>query len=236
MSDKFQELSHQDSESLLKVSSPEVARLSRFEQLNHHLEQFDTYMVCRVMVDKLKEESLLNPVIFVVGGLSGTGKTTLARSMANEYGALHVQADAVRKHLSGIPVNERGPADIYTPEISRETYRGMIERVDAVIRAGMPVVMDGTYMAPYQRIGIEKLAIELRTPIEGFWLKTSLGNQEARVVGRVNSVSDAGIDVVKNMYHSHHNIAPHGWRLIDASGTAAQVLQATLKYVTSYLK
>lgn len=236
MSDKFQELSHQDSESLLKVSCPEVARLSRFELLNHHLEQFDTYMVCRVMVDKLKEESLLKPVIFVVGGLSGTGKTTLARSIANDYGALHVQADAIRKHFSGIPVNERGPADIYTPEISRETYHGMIERVEAVIRAGMPVVMDGTYMAPYQRIGIEKLAIELGTPIEGFWLKTSLGNQEARVVGRVNSVSDADIDVVKNMYHSHHNIAPHGWRLIDASGTAAQVLHAAKKYVTSYLK
>jgi len=236
MSNEFQNLSHQDVASLLKASGPQSSNLARFELLNHHLEQCDTYTVCAVMVDKLREESLLKPVIFVVGGLSGTGKSTLARGIANEYGAIHVQADAVRKHLNGIAVSERAPENLYTPAVSRETYKGMIQRVEDIIRAGMPVVMDGTYMAPYQRIGIEKLAIEIGTPIEGFWLKTDLRVQEDRVRQRVNSVSDAGVEVIKSMYQTHHNLPPHGWRLIDASGSAAQVLEASHKYIKDYLK
>jgi predicted kinase len=236
MEDKLSPQNHPDVGSILSTERPKDGIQSKFELLNHHLEQFDSYMVCRVMAEKLKEDSLLNPVIFVVGGLSGTGKSTLARSLADSFGAVHVQADAVRKHLHSVPVNERGSNDLYTPEKSRATYRGMIERVGHLVHTGVPVVLDGTYMAPYQRIGIEKLSVEAQVPIEGLWLKTSLRNQENRVSARVDSVSDAGVEIVRNMYQSHHNLPPYGWRLIDASPTAKEVQQEAEKIVQRYLK
>ena len=234
-----EKLSHQqasDTGSLLNIQRPRDAAISKFELLNHHLEQFDSYMICRVMAEKLKEDSLLNPVVLVVGGLSGTGKSTLARSLADSFGAIHVQADAVRKHMNGVPINEKGSDNIYTPQKSQDTYRGMIERVDYLIRSGVPVVLDGTYMAPYQRIGVERLAREVQVPIEGIWLKTTLKNQENRVSTRVDSVSDAGVNIVRKMYQSHHNLPPYGWRFVDASPSAQEVLQEASKIAQMYLK
>ena len=43
----------------------------------------------------------LRPLVVVVGGVAGTGKTTLARALANAFGAEHLRTDVVRQEIFG---------------------------------------------------------------------------------------------------------------------------------------
>ena len=45
-----------------------------------------------------------------MAGLSGSGKSTTAKLLAQQSGAIYLRSDAVRKHLAGIPLNQKGRA------------------------------------------------------------------------------------------------------------------------------
>lgn len=58
--------------------------------------------------------------LILMCGLSGSGKSTVARQLARRLSAIHIRSDAVRKHLGGIPLQQRGGADLYTPEMHQK--------------------------------------------------------------------------------------------------------------------
>ena len=62
------------------------------------------------------------PRLIAIGGLSGTGKSAVARAIAPSVGAfpgaVHVRSDVERKRLFGVAPRERLPARAYAPEIS----------------------------------------------------------------------------------------------------------------------
>ncbi len=55
----------------------------------------------------------------LMSGLSGSGKSTVARQLAQKTGAIHIRSDAVRKHLAGVSLDERGGDELYTPEMTQ---------------------------------------------------------------------------------------------------------------------
>ncbi|MEQ8957180.1 MAG: AAA family ATPase, partial [Coleofasciculus sp. C2-GNP5-27] len=60
--------------------------------------------------------------VVIMSGLSGSGKSTVARQLAQQLGAIHLRSDAVRKHLAGIPLDHKGTDQLYTPQMSQTTY------------------------------------------------------------------------------------------------------------------
>jgi predicted kinase len=93
------------------------------------------------------------PVLVAVGGLSGTGKTTLARrlavTLAPAAGAVHLRSDVERKIMAGMEdETARLPPEAYTPEASRQVYARLEEHAAAVSRAGWPVVVDAGIGVP----------------------------------------------------------------------------------------
>jgi uncharacterized protein len=83
--------------------------------------------------------------LMLMCGLSGAGKSTTARQLARQTGAIHIRSDAVRKHLGGVPLYERGSADLYTPEMHQKTYDRLLDLGLKLAKQGYTVILDAKY-------------------------------------------------------------------------------------------
>ncbi|MGJ3245615.1 MAG: AAA family ATPase [Elainellaceae cyanobacterium] len=93
--------------------------------------------------------------LIVMSGLSGSGKTTVARHLARQINAVHIRSDAVRKHLGGIPLHQRGSDDLYTPEMTQKTYSRLLSLGTMLASQGYSVILD----AKYDRASLRKQVI-----------------------------------------------------------------------------
>lgn len=102
------------------------------------------------------------PALVVFGGLSGTGKSSLARALRDRTGFRLVSSDVVRKELAGLPATARaaGPYDagIYTPEMNARTYAALLERAASELSGGRGVILDATFSRREGRIHAREIA------------------------------------------------------------------------------
>ncbi|MBC8257470.1 MAG: AAA family ATPase, partial [SAR324 cluster bacterium] len=82
---------------------------------------------------------------WVVSGLSGSGKSTVAAWLAQQLGAVHIRSDALRKQMSGIALDQRGNDLLYSQQNTERTYDRMLELLDDLSAQGLSVVLDATF-------------------------------------------------------------------------------------------
>lgn len=104
---------------------------------------------------------LSTPTVIAVSGLSGTGKTALARALATEFGLRAVSSDAVRAAIFG---SRKRPAqygrDCYGEEAHRGVYRALLERGRQYLQAQGGVVLDATFGRVADRSAAQEMARE----------------------------------------------------------------------------
>jgi hypothetical protein len=161
-----------------------------------------------------------------VGGLSGTGKSTLAEALAPEIGpppgALVIRADLERKVLEGVTWRQQLPKSAYTRDASRRVYDRQREKAAWALGAGLPVVMDAVHSRPDERAALEQVAQEAGAPFLGLWLDAGAEVIRQRVQARRDDPSDADLDVVDKQ--AGYDAGEIGWTRIDASEGADAVL------------
>ncbi len=169
------------------------------------------------------------PVLAAVGGFSGTGKSTFARTIARSLGrspgAVVLRTDEARKRLAGAGPVDRLAREVYTPEFYARVYDTVLETARALLRAGQAVVLDATFTEPALRERAEALARDCGVPFKAAWLEAPVEVLEARVGGRIGDASDATLEVL------HDQIARHGaeavsWPKVDATAPTAVAAQA----------
>jgi aminoglycoside phosphotransferase family enzyme/predicted kinase len=88
--------------------------------------------------------------LVLVGGLPGTGKSTLAGRLADQLGAVLLSSDRLRKELAGLAPQTPAPATygagIYTPEHSRRCYAELLRRARELLARGESVVLDASWI------------------------------------------------------------------------------------------
>ncbi len=175
------------------------------------------------------------PSLIAVGGLSGTGKSTLAAALAPTIapspGALHLRSDLERKSLLGAEETERLPASGYTPEINAQVYDVLLQKARVALAAGHGVIVDAVYLADDERNAIEQVALSLSVPFCGLWLTAPEKVMVQRVAGRSNDASDATPDVVRRQLEWRGCSSAGAWATIDAGGSAEDTLRAARKVV-----
>ncbi len=89
------------------------------------------------------------PFLIVIFGLSGTGKSTLARALSRRLLANYYNSDVVRKRLLEIPPEEHRyepfGQGIYREEITQKTYQAMVQYAVQDLSEGRDVILDATF-------------------------------------------------------------------------------------------
>jgi len=100
--------------------------------------------------------------LVLVGGLPGTGKSTLAAGLGDALHATVLRSDEVRKELAGLAPTTPAPAafgqGIYTEESTARTYATLLDRAAIGLRLGEIVVLDASWMDPDARADARRVA------------------------------------------------------------------------------
>jgi len=166
------------------------------------------------------------PMLIAVGGLSGTGKTVLARALAPDLepppGAVVLRSDVERKALFGTSETEKLPPDAYDPKVTAKVYDLLVDKARRVVAAGHSAVVDAVYADERERAAIRMVAAEAGSRFRGIYLVADLATRLARVGSRVRDASDADQAVARRQ--EDHDLGRLDWMRIDASGTPASTL------------
>ena len=203
-----------------KIEGFEIRTAGSEEEREKH--RFAAIQYLDLAWDLLSVES---PAVIAIGGLSGTGKSTVARLLAHRLGQrrwpLVLRSDIIRKHLSGVkPTTRLGP-DTYSSSRSADVYRHLRKRAETLLRAGRTVIVDATFLDPAERTRIEVLADDLDVPFQGIWLDAPRNILERRIQERHGDASDADVDVLTKQLE--RDLGDMTWTLVDAGKGADQV-------------
>ena len=134
--------------------------------------------------------------LWITCGLSGSGKSTIARRIAAKEEFLIIRSDALRKHLTGMPLYEKGPKHIYTSEISQTTYEKLIELADFLTGFGVSVLLDAKFDRRKWRLKAMKLATEKQLDYKIVYCKADPDELKKRLKERSGDVSDADSSLI----------------------------------------
>jgi uncharacterized protein len=166
--------------------------------------------------------------LVVIGGLSGTGKTSLAASLAPWLGpapgAVHLSTDLQRKKQAGVGELQRLPHSAYAPDARKRVYQMLGENARLVLRAGHVVIIDAVFADPDLRQDVQALAREAGVPFRGIWLHAVPETLLKRVTERSNDASDATPEVVRTQLKGDHGPFTAEWTPVDAGGTLADTV------------
>jgi hypothetical protein len=166
------------------------------------------------------------PRLVAVGGLSGTGKSSVARELApflgGVPGARVVRTDSTRKRLAGVRLSTRLGPDGYTPEMDKRTYQAAFEEARVSLAAGHSVIADAVFARPKERRAIARIADDLGVPFQGLWLEAGPKVMQERVTERRGDVSDATAEVVRTQLE--YDLGQVDWPCLDTTGPEKQTI------------
>jgi predicted kinase len=85
-------------------------------------QQYDDYLDCA-----RRSLSPKRPILILMNGLSGSGKTWIAKRLAPVLSAVHLRSDIERKRLAGLPELAHSDSDLqqglYSREASMRVYQ-----------------------------------------------------------------------------------------------------------------
>src|SRR4029077_2194356 len=101
------------------------------------------------------------PMPVAIGGLSGAGKSVLARAIAPDLlpapGAVLLRSDVERKAQYGVGETERLPPQAYAAEATRKVYATLAAKAQRTIAAGHCAIVDAVFAAPEERAAIAEI-------------------------------------------------------------------------------
>ena len=197
----------------------------RAEELKTARRYFD------LALDLLKSRS---PRLVAIGGLSGTGKSTIAlRLSARLYtapAARILRSDVLRKRLFGAAPEEKLPADAYSGATTEHVYAALEAEAAAALASGCSVVIDAVSAQPAERARFAALGARCGVPFDGFWLEAPAEVLRRRIGARRNDASDADLAVLEKQLG--YDLGPMDWRRVDCSGTPDAVADSAWAALT----
>jgi len=171
------------------------------------------------------------PRLVAIGGLSGSGKSFLAKRVAPfvmpEPGAAVLRSDVKRKVMSGVSETAKLAPASYTQEASARVYTALLDDAKAALKTGHSVIVDAVFAKPEERAAVERIASELKVSFQGIFLRADISTRLQRVEQRKGDASDADAKVA--LAQESYEINARGWASVDSSGEADATLKEALK-------
>jgi predicted kinase len=165
------------------------------------------------------------PRLIAIGGLSGTGKSQLARALGAEFlpepGALWLRSDVERKVLFGVAETDRLPETAYACDVTAKVYATLADKARRALAAGHSVIVDAVFADSGERAAITKVATD--GAFHGLFLTADLATRLARLGRRAGDASDA--DAAVALAQEQYDLGTMDWVKVDASDDAAETLR-----------
>ena len=214
-----------------KVAALEAGTAAQPDSRTAALEQHRCYLQCA--------RELLAPApprLVLMSGLSGSGKTWLARQLAPALGAIHVRSDVERKRLAGLtpatPSRSRVSAGLYSAESSLRVYQHLAYCADAALAGGFSVLVDATFMRRAERERFSELAATRGAALACIRCHAPAALLEARILERASrggDASEADLEVLDwQKAHDEPIAADESLEVIEADTSRTEVAVETL--------
>jgi aminoglycoside phosphotransferase family enzyme/predicted kinase len=172
----------------------------------------------------------ITPRLVAIGGLSGTGKSTLAGAIAPFLGmapgAVILRSDVERKQLAGVPETQRLPAHAYTPQTSAAVYDTLNRKARLALQAGYSVILDAVHARAAERDVVEGIAMQAGVSFAGIWLSAPICVMMNRVAKRSADASDADVAVVRKQLT--YDLGRIAWYRLDAGSLLSDLTDDAL--------
>jgi len=174
------------------------------------------------------------PIVIAIGGLQGTGKSTLARALAPALGpapgALILRSDEIRKRLHGADPETRLGPEAYSKAANARTNLALIDQARLAAASGHAVIVDATFLDVAIRHDLAAVIRQAGVRFLGVWLDAPLSVLEARVRSREGDASDATVAVLQQAAKADPGAGD--WLAVDASD-GARALEAVRRAIRS---
>jgi predicted kinase len=103
------------------------------------------------------------PMLLMIGGMMGTGKSTLTLALQNELGWALYSSDIVRKQLAHVdpelPNADAYGQGLYDPDRTACTYEALLLKAEAALVRGRSVLLDASFARRLYRQQAAQLAV-----------------------------------------------------------------------------
>lgn len=179
--------------------------------------------------------------LVLVGGLPGTGKSTVARGVADHLGGALLSSDEARKALLGLDRGDHAPDSAYTHEMRTAVYTELLDRARALLGHGQPVVVDASFVDPAWRETAAGVATETRSPCVALRCEAPVDVVRERLRQRADRGGDASDDASDADEAVHDRLAREvaPWpdaRSLDTARDAGEVVADAVALVQGLLQ
>jgi uncharacterized protein len=182
-------------------------------------------------------ETLPPALLVITCGLSGSGKSTVAREIRTAIGSEVIVSDIVRKRLAGLDPTQRAldeyRAGLYSAEMSARTYETMLKLARELLMRGKSVVLDAAFLRRSDRRAATRLARQTGAQFACMVTVADEGEIRRRLGARLaggRDASDARWEIYvqqKRRFQRPSEVPEDRLLTIDTSrGTKAQVREA----------
>ncbi|MCG6897729.1 MAG: AAA family ATPase [Thiocapsa sp.] len=146
-----------------------------------------------------------SPRLLIACGLSGSGKSYLARRLREALPLIHLRSDLERKRLFGIAEANTAPtsvdAGIYFPAATDWTYHRLLRLAEAILHDGYDALVDATFITRERRARFRGWAARHRVPFAILAMDAPLAVLRKRIRSRLAEgadASDANLEVLEH--------------------------------------
>ncbi len=175
------------------------------------------------------------PKVVVLGGLTGSGKTTVAKALKERADFVVISSDEVRKQLVGMDVYDKDLSDykkgIYSEEMTQRAYDEIVNQAYGFVKNGKSVILDATFIKKWQRnkvferlkrLGIKPLVVFLEVDEE-------LALEHFKKREKEKSISDGRYEIFVKQKNDLE--MPKGAIVIDAKKPIDEIAEEILSRV-----
>jgi len=171
------------------------------------------------------QETTAKPVLLLLSGLPGTGKSFLARRLAEALPFVIIESDVVRKILF--------PQPLYTAQESRWVHRTCHALMAKLLKRGVRVIYDATNLIEYHRELVYRIAQKAGARL--VVVKTVASEEVVRERLRARQeeareLSDADWRVYRRMASRQEQVS-HPHLVIDTSEDLEEAVAKVLRFI-----
>ena len=177
------------------------------------------------------------PRLLLMCGLSGSGKTWLARRLAERLCAVHIRSDVERKRRAGLhelaPSHSRLGEDLYSSEVSTAVYDALARAAEDVLSGGICTIVDATLLMRAERARFAELAASRGAPLHLILCEAPEPVLRARITERSwarHDSSEADLSVLEwQLARAEPPAADEGIDVIRVDTLRADALDLTMR-------